>query len=263
MCLWRKEDWDFEAFRDFNLALLAKQVWHLLTKPNSLLARVLKGRYYRHTNPILTSKANNPSPGWTSLMAAKHVLQDGLQRTIGTGAETKVWDDLWIPTTPARPAVPRLHNIDPGLKVHHLIDFESKEWNEDLVREFIAAQDVPRVLSLKVSRTGRRDSYSWRFTNSGNYTVKSGYAVARGQRKQQEVGGMMEPSTTAIKKAIWKLQCPRKIKHFVWNVVSGFVASASKLKERHCGNDVVCQRCGAEQEIINHIIVECPPAVQC
>ena len=117
----------FRNFRDFNLALLAKQVWRLLTKPNTLLARVLKGRYYRHTNPLLTGKVNNPSLGWTSLMAAKHVLTDGLQRTIGTGAETKVLEDLWIPASPAQAALPRIAIIDPGLKVHHLIDFESKE----------------------------------------------------------------------------------------------------------------------------------------
>ncbi|XP_022573038.2 uncharacterized protein LOC111214447 [Brassica napus] len=253
----------FRNFRDFNLALLAKQVWRLLTKPNTLLARVLKGRYYRHTNPLLTGKANNPSLGWTSLMAAKHVLKDGLQRTIGTGAETKVWEDLWIPDSPARAALPRIANIDPGLKVHHLIDFESKMWNIDMVHQFIAAIDVPRVLSLKISKTGRRDSYSWSFTSSGNYTVRSGYATVVNQRRQKENDGIVEPSTTALKKAIWKLKCPRKIKHFVWNMMSGFVASASKLKERHCGIDATCQRCGAEQETINHIIFECPPAVQC
>ncbi|KAH0897347.1 hypothetical protein HID58_046915, partial [Brassica napus] len=38
---------------------------------------------------------------------------------------------------------------------------------------------VPRVLSLKISKTGRRDSYSWSFTSSGNYTVRSGYATVR------------------------------------------------------------------------------------
>ncbi|KAH0896519.1 hypothetical protein HID58_046087, partial [Brassica napus] len=37
----------------------------------------------------------------------------------------------------------------------------------------IADEDVPRILSLRISKTGRKDGYSWNHTNSGCYTVKS------------------------------------------------------------------------------------------
>lgn len=115
----------FRDFRDFNLALLAKQVWRLLTYPHSLIARFLKGRYYRHSNPLVTRKANSPSFGWNSLMASKPILVDGIKRTIGTGVETKVWEDAWIPADPARAAKPKTGNIDKELRVHHLIDFDT------------------------------------------------------------------------------------------------------------------------------------------
>ena len=36
----------FIDFKTFNDALLAKRVWRLLEHPDSLCARVLKGRYY-------------------------------------------------------------------------------------------------------------------------------------------------------------------------------------------------------------------------
>lgn len=74
----------FRDFRDFNLALLAKQVWRLLVFPDSLIARVLKGQYYPDSNPLRTGKASTPSYGWRSLMAAKHVLEDNICRTIRT-----------------------------------------------------------------------------------------------------------------------------------------------------------------------------------
>lgn len=71
---------------------------------------------------------------------------------------------------------------------------------------------------------------------------------------------LSEPSTTGLEKMIWKLKAPRKIKHFLWSTLSGFVASASKLKERHCGTDETCQQCGEEKETINHILFECLPS---
>ena len=253
----------FRDFRYFNLALLAKQVWRLLTNPHSLIARVLKGRYYRHTNPLLTGKANSPSFGWNSLMAAKQILVDGIKRTIGTRAETKVWEDVWIPTEPTRAAKPRSVVIDKDLSVHHLINFDSNEWKVDLINEVIVQEDIPLILSLRISKTGRKDGYSWKHTNSGCYSVKSGYAIAVEQRKKSQGLIRLEPSCNSLKSKVWKLKSQRKIKHFLWQALFDFVAAASKLKERHCGTDLVCQRCGAENETINHIIFECPPAVQC
>ena len=245
----------FRDSRDFNLALLAKQVWRLLVFQDSLLARVLKGRYYRNSNP--------PSLGWTSLWTARSVLSEGLLRTIGTGADTKVWDDCWIPVEPARPAIPKGEEVDRDLCVHHLIVHESKCWNEPLLRDLLAEEEVQRILAIQPSRMGRRDGYTWKHTRSGSYTVRSGYEVANNKRNSQQKQFVEEPSVKKLKKEVWKIKTSRKIKHFVWQVLSGFVTTASRLCDRHCATDRTCQRCGAEEETINHLLFECPPALQC
>ncbi|KAH1122259.1 hypothetical protein J1N35_005419 [Gossypium stocksii] len=40
----------FHSLSKLNIALLAKQGWRLLTNPNSLMARVLKPKYFLHNN---------------------------------------------------------------------------------------------------------------------------------------------------------------------------------------------------------------------
>lgn len=44
----RKERWGlgFKDLQNFNDALLAKQLWRLITEPNSLMCRVLKQKYF-------------------------------------------------------------------------------------------------------------------------------------------------------------------------------------------------------------------------
>ena len=61
----------------------------------------------------------------------------------------------------------------------------------------------------------------------------------------------------------WKIRCAPKLKHFLWQVTTGYLATAKQLKERHCAKESICVRCGDENESINHTIFECPPALQC
>lgn len=82
-------------------------------------------------------------------------------------------------------------------------------------------------------------------------------------RKSQGITQVLEPSTTVLKQKVWKLKTSRKIMHFLWQALAGYIAKASKLVERPCGTDRSCQRCGNEAETINHLLFECPPALQC
>jgi hypothetical protein len=56
----------FRDMRMFNLALLGKQGWRLIDKPNSLCAKVLKDRYFHDTD-------------FLSAMRRKHASQLGVQ----------------------------------------------------------------------------------------------------------------------------------------------------------------------------------------
>ena len=191
------------------------------------------------------------------------VLEEGLQRTIGTWEHTKVWEDCWIPDVRTRPTLPVGDMFDVDLKVHHFIDYESKTWNEPLLRELLRAEDVTKILKMKPSRLGRKDGYTWSFTKSGAYTVRAGYEVTNDRRRALGEAQVAEPSVTHLKKEVWKLNTSRKIKHFLWQSLSGFVTAASRLCDRHCATDRSCLQCGAEEETINHILFECPPALQC
>ena len=83
-------------------------------------------------------------------------------------------------------------------------------------------------------------------------------------RRNNTYAPVLEPSSTRLKKAVWKLKAPRKLKHFLWQALSRYLATAEKLKSRHCTRDSSCVRSGAEVESINHTLFESPPpALQC
>ncbi|KAG7577946.1 Ribonuclease H-like superfamily [Arabidopsis thaliana x Arabidopsis arenosa] len=252
----------FRTLEEFNLALLAKQLWRLIKFPNSLLSRVLRGRYYRYSDPLEIKKSNRPSYGWRSIMASKPLLTSGLRRTIGSGMNTRVWLDPWIPDIPARPAKGKITERDPHLYVDHLIDPVSKQWKLDRLQALIDPSDIPLILGIRLSRSYLSDGFSWNGTKSGNYSVKSGYWAARDLSRPTCDHPFQGPGITPLLAQVWKLKTTRKLKHFVWQCLSGCLATNHTLFYRHIGKEKHCPRCGAEEETINHLLFECPPALQ-
>ncbi|EEF45105.1 conserved hypothetical protein [Ricinus communis] len=59
--------------------MLAKQSWRLLHDDSSLLARVLKARYFPRASLLQATIGYNPSYSWRSIVASKEIIAQGYQ----------------------------------------------------------------------------------------------------------------------------------------------------------------------------------------
>ena len=178
---------DFRDIENFNLALLAKQVWRIGQTPSSLLARVLRCRYHQDTTILNARVGNKPSFIWRSLMEGKELLKSGLRVQIGNGEETLIWRDVWLPTHP--PRAPRgINNIENDYHtVNSLFLPGTRQWNVELVKRIMVPEDVDLVRHIVVSQYGGQDLLGWNYTEDGMYTVKSGYWLSMHNQDQQVI----------------------------------------------------------------------------
>ncbi|KAL2895371.1 hypothetical protein RDABS01_011280 [Bienertia sinuspersici] len=77
----------------FNKALLAKQAWRILTNESSLMARVLKGKYFHTSNFMEAKVSQNASYTWRSILFSRNLLSRGLRKIVGMGSTIKIWED--------------------------------------------------------------------------------------------------------------------------------------------------------------------------
>ncbi|XP_056848447.1 uncharacterized protein LOC130498828 [Raphanus sativus] len=252
----------FKELTDFNTAMLGKQLWRLIEKPNTLFSRVFKGRYFRNASPLEPIRSYSSSYGWRSITSARSLVSKGLIKRVGTGSSISVWNDPWIPSTRPRPANKNLHITYPDLTVDSLIDSTSRTWNSQALRTLVDPQDVKIIESIPLSKVHLRDRDGWHFTNNGKYTVKSGYQVERVYPDKERSLPVLGPTVDILKAYCWKVKCPPKMKHFLWQLVSGCIAVKKNLQARGLKGDICCDRCGAPEETINHVFFECPPARQ-
>lgn len=119
-----------------------------------------------------------------------------------------------------------------------------------ILQEFMDPRDVALIRGIEISPRFKRDCIIWYFTNFGRYTVKSRYWLSSVLQTGEGDKYVGEPSTTVLKAQVCKLCCPAKIKHFIWQVVSGSVAVSSRLNQRGVNYDTICSRCEVAKETV-------------
>lgn len=86
----------FKSLRDFNLAMLAKQCWRLITNPESLVARIYKAKYYADSDFMQAKLGGSPSFILRSIMEARSVITAGSVWRIGTGKDIQILHQPWL-----------------------------------------------------------------------------------------------------------------------------------------------------------------------
>jgi hypothetical protein len=166
------------GFRDlygFNLAMLARQGWRMLTNPESLCARVLKARYFPNTSILEAIPTGGISYSWRSILKGVGLLKERLIWRAGNGVDINIWDDAWLRRDGSRqPITPRGHSL--LTKVNELINPHTGQWDEILVKDTFWEMDANIILSTPI-RDDFEDFPAWHHDNKGLFSVKSAYKV--------------------------------------------------------------------------------------
>ena len=120
----------FRNIHAFNLAMLAKQAWQLVTGAQSLFYRVYKARYFPRCSFLEAELGPNPSFVWRSLCAARELIIEGSQWQVGNGRSITINNQKWLPRPPLFK-----QGTDTSLKVGDLIDKHTKQWNRPRVQD--------------------------------------------------------------------------------------------------------------------------------
>ncbi|KAL2924928.1 hypothetical protein RDABS01_007217 [Bienertia sinuspersici] len=99
------------------------------------------------------------------------------------------------------------------------------------------------------------DGRFWSPVKYGEYTVKSGYWLA----KLGHLSGAGENEEEKnLWRSVWKVEGPPKLSHFLWRGCKGSLAVRECLQRRHMIEEAKCMLCSQEDEAIIHVVFDCP-----
>jgi hypothetical protein len=116
----------FRDFTLFNKALLAKQSWRLWHHPKSLVARIMKEKYYPGCSILEAEIGRRSSFAWRSIHRSCDVLKEGLIWRVGNRHSVQIWKDRWVPNPSTFKIFSPPTLLDPDAKVCDLVDTNSK-----------------------------------------------------------------------------------------------------------------------------------------
>ena len=180
--------WNSEISKLFNLTLLAKQGWRILSNPNSLMAKVYKAKYFPYDDILNVKLGSNLSYAWRSIFNSLEVIRKGTRRRMGNGKRIHIWEDKWLPTLTIHKVISTPRDFDDFLMVLSLIDENSKWWKPDLVKSLFLHLEANEILKIPLSHNLPEDSLIWLGKKKGSFTVKSAYYVAKELVESGEAG---------------------------------------------------------------------------
>lgn len=120
--------------------------------------------------------------------------------------------------------------------------------------------DAEAILKIPL-RKRSEDCLIWEPERHGMYSVKSAYRLLFSVRQQgaaaDQVGSSGGNNTWRL---LWKLEVPPEVRVFWWRVLHGYLPVKHTLHKRHIERIPNCDICGAPEDTIRHVLLECTVA---
>lgn len=248
----------YRDFRLFNQALLARQAWRIIDRPESLCARVLRAKCFPSGSLVDTSFGGNASPGWRAIEYGLELLKKGVIWRVGNGQQIRIWRDPWMPRCHSRrPITPK--GTCRVKWVSELIGMDGR-WNEQMVNQIFWPIDAEMILKIQLPTREGEDFLAWHPDRLGIFSVRSAYKLGLSLANVDSSSSSSEIETSKAWNLIWKCNIPQKVKIFAWRAATNCLATLENKRKRNLAVSDVCCICGVEKEDVAHALCRCPQA---
>jgi len=248
----------FKNLRAFNLAMIGKQTWKMVTNPDALITRLLKARYYPHSDFFSASIGHNPSYVWRSLWNTRDFIKCRLKWSIGTGETISVWNEPWLKEPICLQPSTEVQFMWDALTVAHLFKPNQKLWNEKFIHYVFDDGTTNKILQTPLLPSVRADAAVWRHEINGLYSVRSAYRDICNHHDT-----MLHHRVPRHWNTIWNLKLPPKIKNFLWRICRNCLLTRVRLIAKGIDCPNICAVCMEKDEDEKHLFFECDKSIVC
>lgn len=141
-----------------------------------------------------------------------------------------------------------------------------KRWNMGLIDSIFFSHEANTIKAIPLAISEYPDRIIWSGSKNGCFSVRSAYHME--MERLAGSGGSGGASTSGQDtrgqwwRALWKLNCPNKVKVFIWRFCKNALPTRPALRNRKLNVPPDCPLCGEVEESSLHVIWKCKSARQ-
>ncbi|KAK5775425.1 hypothetical protein PVK06_043317 [Gossypium arboreum] len=147
----------FRDIRLFNVALLGRQVWHLINCKNTLCYRVLSSKYFLDGDVFYPKSMDKPSYTWQSIAKAVNILLEGFGWNVGDGKSINIWTDNCGFEGLSGSSIHTERRMTHKNKVCKLFNESKDGWNENRVLELYGENMKDQICEFPILHNSHED----------------------------------------------------------------------------------------------------------
>uniref|UniRef100_A0A803Q6Y9 CCHC-type domain-containing protein n=1 Tax=Cannabis sativa TaxID=3483 RepID=A0A803Q6Y9_CANSA len=134
----------------------------------------------------------------------------------------------------------------------------NRQWDTQVLEHHFGDIEIERILSIPLSPFPKEDKLIWHHSDTGFYTVKTGYHLT------VSLDSVNEHSSSSSHRQwwnrLWSLRLPKKVKIFAWRLINDALPTSMNLAYRKITPTTACSLCKCGWETIGHAIFCCDRA---
>jgi hypothetical protein len=133
--------------------------WQCITRPESLLPKVLKAKYFPKCDFLNAKPSQNMSYTWNNILKAGWILKKGGLWKIGNGEKINVWHDNRLPEQIGFKTWSVEDKRPPQKYVKDLILPILKSWNHGLINRLFLPFEAHRIIKILIINNNYPDEF--------------------------------------------------------------------------------------------------------
>lgn len=147
-----------------------------MTRPEALISRVLKARYYPNCHLLEAIRTSGASYTWSDIWEVKEEMNKGLRWVLGDGKTINTATDHWLRGKGS--FCVNQDEISSAVLNTKVCDFfweDRKTCDVVKINQYFNNEDANAILNTRIPQVSTQDMIAWVHSKDGQYTVKSGY----------------------------------------------------------------------------------------